>query len=482
MSRVSISRRRFLGAVGATALTLPFLRSLPSYADDGEKRYLILLFSSCGVVRHLWGADPAGGSWLGAPGVTSNFTLRPWLAPLQKYQDKMIILRGLCNKAAGVGDPHGPGMATLWTGMDATGQMPAAAPSIDQAIAAAIKPPTPHTSIEFRAKSPQDYEGKSIYNRMIYDVNGAQVDPREDAVAARDALFLGIGSGNMTEPDPKLEIRKRLFTRLDGELARIEPKLCSEDGQQLEALRDGWSRLSTMLGGTGTGALAGCDYPNAVTGGSTFPKITRDHIELLVMSLACDLTRVASLQFSQALSPMVPDWLGISGDHHNISHQAPHRFEVGPSAPAQSDADNPIASQVEPSAHPAIKDLTTINQFYAGEVAYLCDRLSQFPVGNGKTLLDQCIIVWGNELDNGSDHDHWELPFLILGGGSGRLKTGQMVEYQVFNGYSQQAEAKYGAKRAHNDLHVTLAKAMGANITTFGNSAYNVGPLSEILT
>src|SRR5262249_55696685 len=85
-----MNRRRFLTAAGATALTLPFLRALPTYAGSG-KQYLILVFSPNGVVRHLWGAD-AGAT----PG---SFTLRPYLQPLAKYQSQMVIIRGLCNKA-----------------------------------------------------------------------------------------------------------------------------------------------------------------------------------------------------------------------------------------------------------------------------------------------------------------------------------------------------------------------------------------------
>ena len=468
---LKLDRRRFLAAGGATALTLPFLRALPSYAG-GDKRYLILLFSSCGVVRHLWGADPGA-----APG---SFTLRPWLQPLAKYQSQMVVVRGLCNKSAGIGDPHGPGMATLWTGADATGQTPAMSPSIDQVIATSLAAPTPHATLEFRAKSPQDYQGKSIYNRMIYDAMGQQVDPREDPIAARDELFLGIGAdaGADAGPDPKVALRKAVIGHVDGELGRLTPQLCNEDRTQVQALRDGLDTLNKNVGTTGMGPLQGCTYPTAVTGDPAFPKATRDHIELLVMSLACDLTRVASLQFSQALSPMVPDWLGITLDHHNISHEAPHRFQLGPNAPVTSDADHPTPSQV--ANMPALDQLTTINQFYAGEVAYLCDRLGQFPVGNGKTLLDQTLIVWGNELDNGSDHDHWELPFVILGGG-GAIKTSQLVTYPIFNGYGQPEDAKYMAKRAHNDLHVTLAKLMGVNLSTFGNPSYNTGPLTEII-
>ena len=52
--RSLLDRRRFLKAIGATALTLPFLRALPTYAGSdagasggggGDPVYLVLLFT-----------------------------------------------------------------------------------------------------------------------------------------------------------------------------------------------------------------------------------------------------------------------------------------------------------------------------------------------------------------------------------------------------------------------------------------------------
>ena len=64
MNRVQIERRRFLKAAGATALTVPFLKGLPSYAaaSGTAPTYLILLFTPCGVVRPLWGATDGSGA------------------------------------------------------------------------------------------------------------------------------------------------------------------------------------------------------------------------------------------------------------------------------------------------------------------------------------------------------------------------------------------------------------------------------------
>jgi hypothetical protein len=65
--------------------------------------------------------------------------------------------------------------------------------------------------------------------------------------------------------------------------------------------------------------------------------------------------------------------------------------------------------------------LTKINTFYAEEFAYLLKRLKETPVAGGGTLLDQALIVWGTEIDNGNSHDHFDMPFVLAGGGAGRL-------------------------------------------------------------
>jgi len=467
-----VNRRRFLAGLGASTLAVPFIKALPSFgaADPSAKRYLILLFTPNGVVRHLMGADPGA-----APG---SFTLRPWLMPLSDYQQKMVVIDGLANKAAGTGT-HGPGMATLWTGVASAGDSQFGnGISIDQAVAAGLKANTKYPSLEFRARSPQDYEGKDTMSRMIYSGGGAPMDPWDDATTAASQLFLGISAGGMpTMPDPAaqrlLEIRKRLFTRVDGELGRLTPKMCAEDAAQLQALRDGFNQLNTQITGMGSGAaVAACAQPT-VMGQRTLPQASRDMIELLVMSIACDLTRVASLQYSAARSPAVFDWLGQTVDHHSISHTAPQPFQLGPNAPVTSDPEHPTAQQLMSAATP-IKQMTDVNIWYATEIAYLLKRLTDVGV------LDQCIICWGNELDNGSNHDHFDQVFVLMGGGAGAVKTNQLVQAGIIaDPYTQLASQPH--VRAHNDLLVTLAQLMGvSSITKFGDAALNTGAITEL--
>jgi hypothetical protein len=456
--KLRVSRRRFLLGVGATALTLPFLRALPSYAQTEERRYLVLLFTPNGVVRHRWGADVTGQG----PG---QFTLRPFLKPLDAFKDKLIILDGLKAKAAD--GSHEAGMAALWTGRKNGGAL-APGESIDQLVGREITPAgVPYKTLELKVKADQDYNDKSSNTRMIYSGPKAPVDPREDAVSTFDTLFSQVKDPGTT-PDPAIErkkrIREKLFAHVDTELAALSPRLCSQDRIQVDALRTNWNVLRSRLNTT-IPVAPGCSAPdlNANPALAGFPQRSRQMLDMLAMSIACDMTRVASLQFSHARSDATFEWIGQNEKHHDLSHSQPQLHEVG-------DMEAPTPDE-EQRFSTIWGKLSAINVWYAQEVAYLAGKLNELGV------LDRTAICWGNELDNGSAHDHVNHPFLIIGGCGGRLRTGQVVRYP----HPKKWEPEPAGTRAHNDLLVTLGRAMGANVPSFGDADLNQGPLTEIL-
>jgi hypothetical protein len=460
--KIAMDRRRFLTAIGATALTAPLLNSLPSLAQSAdEKRYLVLLFTSNGIIRHKWGADVTG------PG-PGEFTLRPFLEKLTPFKDKLIVLDGLAAKAAQ--GSHEAGMASLWTGTISSGQL-ATGKSIDQLVAEQCGAGTAFKSIELMARAPEDYQGRSVQTRMCYSGDQQPLDPRDEPHAAFDSLFAGVSAmpampGDPLAPPPPDRnriIRQNLLSHLDGELGELAPRLCNEDRHQLDALREGWNSLATRLNAPiSVGGSAACSPSTPVddpmlTG---LPLAARQQMDILAMALACDLTRVASLQYSHALSPAVFSFLGQQETHHDLSHQQPQPYQV-------MDLTAPTAAEQAQYA-PVWDKLTAINVWYSEQVAYLAQRLAEIPYGD-RTLLDQTAICWGNELDNGSSHDHVNHPFVIVGGAGGKLKTGQVLKF-----------AKDA--RAHNDLLVTLAAAMGCGgITEVGEPMYNTGPIAELL-
>jgi|CZKU01.1.fsa_nt_gi hypothetical protein len=494
MSRVALDRRRFLRLVGATALTAPFLRGVPSYAAGGasgtDPVYLVLLFTSCGTVRFKWGAQGPGPTGT-TPTVTSPLVFRDTLSAFTKagpmgvdLTKQVTVLDGLCVTAA-VGASHEAGMAGLWTGSTSTGSNNApGSPSIDQAIAPLLKSKlginTAYSNVPLMVQSSADYQQRGAATRMLYDANGNFVDPYTDPSAALGALFPSAAASAMPSaskgPDKTTFIRQKVAAQLNADLTALQARLCTEDREQIQNLQAVWNQNQAQMQSAAM-AAASCSPPTlagaAAAGTDPFPMYAQSMANILAMTLACDLTRVASLQYSHALSPVTHTWLGSSQNqtHHSFSHQGPSSlYALGP------DLYNEPASIT--SSYP--QPLIDIDAWYAKQVAGLAYTLSQFKTVSGKNLLDQTVICWGSELDMGAAHNHDDTPFVLIGGGGGKLKTNQVVHFPLKLD-ANQATSNI-VDRSQNDLLLTLAKVMGVDVgTSFGTASYCTGPIAEIL-
>jgi hypothetical protein len=494
MSRRDIDRRRFLKLVGATALTYPFLRGLPSYAAGGsgstDPIYLVLLFTSCGCVRFNWGAQgpaPTGTT----PTVTSPLVFRDTLSAFTKagpmqvdLTNQITVLDGLSVAAAGTASHEG-GMAGLWTGTTVTSTPLPTGPSIDQVIAPLMKSQlnvnTPYSNIPLMAQSSADYQTRDNDTRMLYDVNANFVDPYSNPATTLSTLFPAAATTSAsTGPDKTTFIRQKVFAQVQSELSSLQSRLCTEDRQQLQNLQAVWNQAEMQIAAAAT-AAASCTAPSIGDAGSAtasgggpdpFPANVQAMSNILAMSLACDLTRVASLQLSHALSPVTHTWLGSSQTqtHHIYSHTGPSSlYALG------SDIYNEPASLTSTYA----PQLIDIEAWYAQQVASLAYTLSQLKTASGKNLLSQTVICWGSELDMGNAHNHDNTPFVLIGGGGGKLKTNQLVRFHenLLGGNDN-----YPGNRCHNDLLLTLAQVMGVNVgSTFGTASYCTGPITQIL-
>jgi hypothetical protein len=475
MSRLDLDRRRFLRAVGATALTYPFLKAVPSYAAAGDPpTYMILIFTPSGFVQHLWGAvapKPTGTT----PSIVNSLQFRSTLQVFETMglTNKVTVLDGL-NVAAAAGNSHEPGMAALWTGLTSSGS-PSTGISIDQAIATQLNAGRPFNTIQLMVRSSQDWTDREVKTRMSYDASGGFIDPLDNPIVARNTLFPGVASMATSGPDKKTFIRGKLFNQLNTELNTVQTKLCNEDRSQLQAMQHAWNDLNSQLASTAT-AAASCTAPAAAPSAyrplsTDFPTSSQLQMNILALSLACDLTRVASLQFSTATSQVTHTWLGSNQTqvHHDYSHDGPtSTYSLGPD----------IYSPAAASMYSALPQLSAIDAWYAQQIATLAKSLSMYTVG-GKNLLDQTVICWGSEVAIGAAHNHDSAPFLLIGGGGGKIKTNQIVRWPV----KLDADTSTSAivDRSHNDLLITLGQIMGVNMTTFGDSSLCTGPIKEIL-
>ena len=62
-------------------------------------------------------------------------------------------------------------------------------------------------------------------------------------------------------------------------------------------------------------------------------------------------------------------------------------------------------------------------------LAYFVDRLSKTPDGDG-TLLDHSLVLYGTNMGNSNQHQHYDVPRILVGGSNGQLKGNRHLAYQ----------------------------------------------------
>jgi hypothetical protein len=433
------SRRALLGSLGAAGVLAPFLplldRELEAAPGDFPLR-LILLFSANGTLHENWA--PTGSE--------SDFELSTILSPLEPYRDQMIVLDGLEMSRAGPGDGHQKGMGILWTGsqllegteFEGGGESGTAGwgggISVDQHVADAIGNDTPYRSLEFGVQT----QGATVWSRMCYAGSNQPLAPEDSPDAMFERLFADFNV-DASELDRLKAQRQSVIDLVKGDLDSLLVQHGSADDKlkveaHLEAIRAIEQRNQAEV--------PSCEIPGPPGGidhgaNDNFPQVCGLQSDLLAMALTCDMTRVASVQWSRSVSNTRFSWLGIEEGHHDLSH-------LGDSDPSMVDK------------------ITQVNTWYAEQVKSVMDALAAIPEGDG-TVLDNTLIVWGNELSRGNSHGNQPIPFVLLGGGGGQLQMGRYLQYD-------QVE--------HNRLLVSVCQAMGlSEQQTFGNTDVGSGGL-----
>jgi hypothetical protein len=69
---------------------------------------------------------------------------------------------------------------------------------------------------------------------------------------------------------------------------------------------------------------------------------------------------------------------------------------------------------------------TQLNQYHVKLFARFLEKLKATPDGDG-TLLDHSMVLYGSGMSDGNSHNHTDLPILLAGGASGKLKGGRHI-------------------------------------------------------
>jgi hypothetical protein len=442
-----VSRRTVLrGAFGA-AVGLPWLASLDGRragaAATAIPTRFVVMFSPDGTLPPQW--TPTG--------TETDFVLSPILSPLAAHQADLVVVHGVDQRGAG-GDGHQTGIGGMLTGQSLNpgpfagggGSAPAGwanGQSVDQRIAEVLGTTTSQRSLELGVQ----VGAADNWGRMCYRAANQPLPPEEDPAQVYANVFADLHA----DPAALAALRQRRKSILDtvgAQYTRIAQRLASDDQARLDehltAVREIEQRLTTPF----TPPSAACHDPAvpapATTANDDFPAIGALQMDLLVMALACDVTRVASLMWSRSVSQVRFTWLDtpIPEGHHDLSHRG----------------DDDLA---------AVDKLTRINQWYATQLATLITKLKAVPQADGSTLLDHTLILWCNELAKGNTHSRVDAPYVLAGSAGGALRTGRYLSYD--------------GDVPHNNLLVSILNAMGIPDTTFGRPDWCTGPLPNLL-
>jgi hypothetical protein len=439
-----ISRRALLRGAGGVAIALPFLDAMgpkSAFAAPAQApRKMFTFLIENGVVPSAW--FPTG--------TEKSFKLGSILTPLVPFQNNLILIDGLDNKASG-GTCHARARCGALTGQNNNAGRAAGA-SIDQAVANVV-------SVGARIKSVQAsvYLRRNFVYGLFFSGPGQQVLPLDEPAEVFTQLFsMGVPAPVGAKPvDPNAEkeflaLRTRKKSILDHaleEYKRVSGTVGTGDQMRLQRHMDGIREIERGLDAIGSGAggaSAGCKLP-AMPNGTTFPEVTKLQSELCSMALACDITRVVSIQTRASLTGFT--WIpGVSNTgQHAMSHQ-----QGSPGADAQ---------------------LNKIATWFTEQVAYIITMLKAMPDSDGKTVFDNTLLFYTNDLGKGT-HSTQRYPFLLATGNYVLPLTNKPLETGRY--------LQYPSGTAHNDLLTSIARIMGLNITTFGNPSYAKAPLANL--
>lgn len=420
------SRREFLRNLGLGAASLPFLMNLPSlgFANQaGRKKRLVIMFSPNGVIPSNFWPDEVG----------AEFTLKESLTPLIPFKDRMLTIKGICDKVKGDGDDHMRGIGCLLTGVElfpgnvqGGGNTPAgwaSGLSIDQEIKNRNQlDPATRTrfgSLEFGVMVPDHAD---TWTRMVYAGPNKPVAPIDDPYQMFSKLY------GRTKDRESL---KSVLDDIQDDLQLVGSHVSSEDRKLIDEhasfVRQMEQELKSSEGSIGH-AVPELE-PGVKDQNDSMPQVSKMQIDLMVNGFAADFARVATLQYTNSVGGARMRWIGVNEGHHELSH-------------------NPDSDEKSK------EKLTKINKWFAEQLAYLAKRLAETPEPGGPgSLLDNTTIVWTNELGKGNSHTLENVPFVMVGNGLD-FKMGQALKFP---------------KVAHNRLLLALAHGMGHHLDRFGN-------------
>jgi Protein of unknown function (DUF1552) len=446
MPQFRLNRRALLRGTGSVAIALPWLELMtperPARAAAPPAKRFVGIYTPGGTVLSNW--RPTG--------TEAAFTLSPILQPLSPVQNRIMVVDGI-DMTCALGEPNQAGLIGLLTGTKQSGSPMnfANGPSVDQVLAGRLSHGLRLPSLELAVRW-----GTGKAHGLVSPIDilnfadtptFTPISPRLDPVKIWQELF---GAAPTASPEKIWD--KSILDSVAARYGALAKRLGAADRQRLEEhasrIRDMEREVAQVAQCAAPVAVDTSDY-NPTTGlnsgdageirddvtDAAIPKVGKLMLDMLVMALACDITAVATLMWSDTEAKHTFPWLGLSEHLHYYMNDGGY--------------------------HPI--ECTTIFTWYHTQHAYLLQQLAQTPTQSG-TLLDETVVFFGSHLQHPATHAKTDMPFLLAGGGGG-LRTNRWLQNQ---------------HASHNDFLVSVLNLCGDPRTSFGAPEFCTGPLGGL--
>ena len=408
----SIKRRTFLRGTGAV-LPLPFLNMMSSSAIASAQRptptRFMTLFKPNGV-------HPP--SWNISAGTEYDFRLSPLMEPFAKHQDDLLILDNMGDFGF---SSHKNSTRRFLSGHHENTD----SASVDQLIADKICGDAPHRSMELTTEGLFPNQFGCSY--ISYDHNGAAIPRESDPQLIFDRLFRNPAAN----PRRRRELAS-VLDRVQEDANSLMRNAGREDRQTLEeylsVVRGSEKRLQNMRQRKFKIDVGELRRPES---GATLDEQVETMIDLIVLALWTDSTRCVTYMLGNSNSRMVFDFLGITEQHHYLSHFFRNFSRTN------------------------LDSLLKISLWHMEKFDSLLTKLKSHQEGDG-TLLDNTLVLYGSGMGHSDNHTATRIP-TVLAGGKHLIKTGRYV--------------RYDKNQPLGRLHLSLLKKFGIDVDSFGRSA-----------
>jgi hypothetical protein len=432
---MKLSRRAMLrgGAAGAAvALPLPRLGAMlngngTAYASGAPiRRTFGTWFFGNGVIPERWIPKAEG----------VDFPLSDELQPFAQVKAKLTVVSGMQLKT-GRQSAHSYGTTGALTGAregkDSAGKNTGSVqlPTIDQVVADLIAKDAPRRSFALGVTQATPRTHGDMYFCSSFTSPTQPNFPEFNPAAAFKAL---VGVGGAMPDDRVGRVRRSVLDLVQRDATRLAARLGRDDRQRIQEHLDGIRDLEKRLfpppvpaacaNGPAKNAMAPSVAPDAQA--EAPPAVNKAMADILVLALACDVTRVFAFMFSYPAA------------HVHFRH-------LGPGAIGDDFHNTLCHGGDDANVHRGV--VYEMQCF-----AYLLEQMDKVVEGD-RTLLDNSCILTSTCVAYGKTHQREEWPIMIAGRAGGALKGNVHVRAPLDN---------------PTKVLLTLANIHGANLKQMG--------------